>query len=147
MKKSEVKEKLAQVKKAIAKIENSDDIVLYVTKDKHMNNVGYIHEINDISDLVKAHAEVTKRSTNDLTASIKALGLSEAEVPASSVKILGFKPEHWFKDIETRLTELRNETKLAMLKDAETKLTKHLSEDDIFAMDTQGIDELCEGVA
>jgi len=142
MKRSEVKSKLEAVKVAIAQIEKNDDVVLYITQNKHLTGVGYISEVESIGELVKAHNEIRKLSTNDFTESAKALGLSENEIPESDTKILGFKPAHWFADIETRLKELRTEIKLDKLRDAEVALTKHLSEDDMFEMDTVGIDEL-----
>lgn len=142
MKRSEVKQKLALVKKAIKSIESSDEVVLYITRDKYLSGAGYISEIETISGLVRAHNEITKLNTNDCTASIAALGLSEDEIPESDVKILGFKPEHWFKDIETRLSELRKESKLKQLLKAEKSLNKHLSDDDKFELDTDGIDDL-----
>jgi hypothetical protein len=143
MVKSEVKTKLALVKKAIAAIEeNEDEAVAYSTANKHLPGHGYIHEMATIGALVKAHAEITKKSTNDLSASIKALNLSDDELPEEPVKILGFKPKTWFNDIQKRLDQIRTSTKLAKLKAAEATLSKHLSNDDKFEMDTDGIDSL-----
>jgi hypothetical protein len=145
MKKEEVKSKLDLVKAAIKKIVENDDVRVYITKDKHLPGVGYIHEIEDFKGLILAHKEITTKSTNDLSASVTALGLTEEEVPENKVKILGFKPEHWFKDINTRLSELRDEIKLEKLKAAEATLTKHLSDGDKFTMETAGIDALLIG--
>ncbi len=36
MKRTEVRSKLTLVKDAISKIEKNDDVVLYITKDKHL---------------------------------------------------------------------------------------------------------------
>lgn len=143
MERSEVKTKLAVVQKAIKEIQdNEDEVVAYATQNKHLPGVGYISEIQSFTDLAKAHAEITKRSTNDLTASIAALGLKEEEMPEETVKILGFKPKTWFNDINKRLAQLRTENRLEKLIKAEAALTKHLSDDDVFAMDTEGIDSL-----
>jgi len=143
MQRSEVKTKLAAVKKAIAEIEsNEDEVVAYATSNKHLPGVGYIHEIDSYTELAKAHNEITKKSTNDLSASVTALGLTDTEQPEETVKILGFKPKTWFSDINKRLTELRTIHKLAKLKQAESTLSKHLSSDDKFDMDTDGIDAL-----
>ncbi len=142
MKRSEVKNQLASVREAIEKIEKNDDVIMYITKDKHLPNIGYINEIETIDDLVKAHHKVKKSHTNDFSESIKALGIAENEMPKNDTKILGFKPEHWYTDIETRLKELRTEIKLGKLKTAEAALSKHLSDDDKFDMDTVGIEEL-----
>lgn len=143
MQRSEVKTKLAEVRKAIAKIkENQDEVVAYATSNKHLPGVGYIHEIDTIGGLVKAHAEITKRSTNDLSASLKALNVTDDELPESSEKILGFKPKTWFNDIEKRLNVLRIEIKLEKLLKAEAILSKNLSSDDKFAIETEGIEAL-----
>lgn len=143
MQRSEVKTKLAEVRKAIAKIEeNEDEVVAYATANKHLPGVGYIHEIDTIGGLVKAHAEITKKSTNDLSASLKALNITDDELPEGSEKILGFKPKTWFGDIEKRLNQLRTKAKLAKLKQAESVLSKNLSTDDKFAIETDGIDDL-----
>ncbi len=144
MKRTEVRSKLTLVKDAISKIEKNDDVVLYITKDKHLPGIGYINEIETIGDLIKAHHEITKLSSNDFSESAKALGLSESEIPESETNILGFKPAHWFTDINTRLKELRAETKLGKLQNAEQSLTTHLSDDDKFDLDTEGIEELLE---
>ena len=57
---------------------------------------------------------------------------------------LGFKKEIWDKDIETRLNELRQQTKLEKLKVARKLLKKNLSEDDKFKLDMSKITELIE---
>lgn len=142
MERSELKVKLTAIREAISKIESNDDVVLYITRNKHLTGVGYIYEIGTIGEIIKAHHAVKKLSTNDYTESAVALGLSENEIPGNDTKILGFKPSHWFTDITTRLNELRTETRLASLINAETTLSKHLSNDDKFAMDTEGIDAL-----
>ena len=142
MERKDVTSKLTQIKAAIAKIESNDDVVLYITKNKHLETVGYIHEIDTIADLIKAHHTIKKRSTNDYTESAVALGLAPEEIPESETKILGFKPAHWFTDINTRLAVLRTEKRYNALKAAEAALTKHMTNDDKFAMDTDGIDAL-----
>jgi hypothetical protein len=142
MERKEVKSKLSLIKKAIKEIEETEDFSSYITKDKYLPGVGYINEIDSISELIKAHKEVKSKSSDDFTDSIKELGLAEEEIPESKIRILGFKPEHWMKDINTRLSEIRNKTRLEKLKAAEKALTKHLSEDDKFEMDTEGIDKL-----
>jgi hypothetical protein len=142
MERKEVKTKLSSIKKAIKEIEENENFSSYITKDKYLPGAGYIHEIDSIAELIKAHKEIKNKSNNDFTDSIKELGLLEDEVPESKTRILGFKPEHWLKDIETRLSELSVSIRLTKLKDAEKALAKHLSDDDKFEMDTDGIDKL-----
>lgn len=143
MQRSEVKTKLAEVRKAIAEIEsNEDEVVAYATQNKHLPGIGYISEIESFAELAKAHNEITKKSTNDLTSSIKALGLTDSEQPEETIKILGFKPKTWLNDINKRLVELRTEIRLEKLKQAEKVLSNNLSSDDKFTMETEGIDAL-----
>ena len=144
MKRSEVKSKLLLVNDAIAKIENNDDVILYITKEKHLNGVGYIHELETIQDIIQAHTKLSKLSINasEFIDSAKALGLSEDEFTVPDTKILGFNQTHWFKDLNTRLEELKVSTKLNKLKAAKKVLEKNLSSDDQFELDTAGIDDL-----
>jgi len=79
---------------------------------------------------------------NDLSSSITALGLTADEQPDTDIKILGFKPKTWLKDIENKLAEIRQNTRLEKLYKAQEVLTRNLSADDKFDLDTAGIDEL-----
>lgn len=144
MKRSEVKDKLVLVNEAIAKIEKNDDVVLYITKDKHLPGVGYVCEIDTIADVINAHTKISKLGTDgsDYLASARTLGLSETEFPMPETKIQGFAQTHWFKDLNTRLAELQTSIKLEKLIAAKKVLNKHLSDDDKFDLDTVGIDEL-----
>lgn len=142
MNRNEVKEKLEKVRNAISEIENSDNVYTYITQEKYLPGVGYIKEIETIGSLINAHMEIKANSKNDISESVRELGLNDDEIPENKVRILGFKPEHWLKDIQTRLNELRELTRLKKLKSAEKALLKHLSDDDKFQMDTDGIDEL-----
>ncbi len=143
MNRNEVKGKLTLVKNEIKKIrDNEEDVVAYATQDKYLPGAGYIAEIDTFEGLAKAYSEIKKQATDDLSDAVAALGLAGDEIPDSKVKILGFKPETWFKDINTRLAQLRTENRLEKLIQAEAALTKHLSADDVFEMDTAGIDVL-----
>jgi hypothetical protein len=142
MKRSEVKAKLLAVQAKLKKITESreDDILVFVTKDKYLDGVGHIHEIEDMKHLIEAQHAVMSLSKTDLTEAAQALGLSEDEIPASDTKIMGFKPKHWLKDIKTQLGKIREDAEFTKLEQWEEKLTKNLSADDEFALDMDGID-------
>lgn len=143
MTRSEVKSNLKKVTEKIAAIEADETVALYATSAKFLNGIGIIKEIDNVKDLVSAHSKIVKMSTNDLTESAKTLGVTPEEMGTlNPMKILGFAPAIWIKDIQTRLTELRKETTLRKLKDAKRSLESHLSADDKFDLETAGIDEL-----
>jgi hypothetical protein len=143
MDRSKLKAKLAKVKKTIAKIEGNDDVILYITKDKFLDGVGYINEIEDIQGLLDAKRTINKLNIVEYKDEIESLGLKLSELPGKiDTKILGYTAEHWDTDIKTRLGELRIATNLSNLKQAEELLTKHLSSDDKFDMDMDLIKDI-----
>lgn len=143
MKKEEVSAKLKAVKAKIAKIEEKkkDEVVLYATKDKYLDGVGYVSEIDTFDGLVKAQTKINKLTSTDITEAVEMLGLTDNEVPNDTTRILGFLPKHWNADIKTRVSELRTEILLEKLYNAEEKLLKHA---DTFELDTEGIDDLLD---
>lgn len=142
MNRTEVKGRLDQVRGAIKEIEDNEEPVAYATANKYLPEVGYIAELDTIEEIVNAHVVLSKLSKNDTSESVKALGLTESEIPENNTRIIGFKSETWFKDLDTRLNVVHTETKLARLKAAELTLKGHMSADDKFEMDTAGIDAL-----
>jgi len=134
------REKLAAryeaTKKAIEEIENSNEVYLYATKDKYLQKVGYIHEIETINDLLKAQNIINESKDQEYEKAAEQLGLKENEIPKVKENlILGMKVSHWEKDIKTRLDELRVEKRLSDLEKDLGILHQHLSEDDQFKID------------
>jgi hypothetical protein len=146
MKRDEVKSKLESVIKQIEEIENKreNDVVVYVTKDKHFPGHGFVCEVETVDELVDfQQAIIDSQETNSRSDAIKMLGVSESELPETKQKkIYGLLPKHWNQDLMTRLAELREEIKYGKLVSAREKLEKYLSVDDKFAIDMEGIDEL-----
>jgi hypothetical protein len=145
MQRADVKANLLKVNRALKEMETSEeDVPCYKTKDKYLPNVGYIHDIDNIPDLVKAHAKVLRLSQSDFQKSVNSLNLTaeETELIPSTVKIMGFSPTVWFNDINTKLWELRKAAQFVKLQNARFALDKHLSEDDKFELDTAGVDDV-----
>lgn len=152
MKKTDVRANLLKVKEAINKTEQEieDNPPVYLTKDKHISGIGYINEVSSVTELVKAHAKIQSMvkkedSKEGLAESAAALGVPVSELKTEKKKnplLLGLPVKYYVQDIQTRITALKQETQLAELKAAQTKLEKHLSDDDKFQDDTDGIEAL-----
>lgn len=145
MKREEVKIKLSAVNDKIKFIEEVRDseLVIYATMEKHLPGAGYINEIETIDDLVAAQHIINKYSDVDNSKVVEILGLTDDEVPVvKEVKVMGISVKYWNDDIKKRLGVLRMESKLNKLYHAHAMLTKHLSDDDKFDLDMEGIDNL-----
>jgi hypothetical protein len=140
MNRDEVKQNLLLIQAKIAEIDSNDDPVLYATKDKYLNGVGYINEIATFTELAVAQERINRACNKKRSVEITELGLTEKELGVETeVKILGYKPKFWYQDIQTRLAELRKITRRAELVEAEAVLTKNLSADDKFSLETKNI--------
>jgi len=146
MKKEEVKNNLTKVNKALLTIKKEDKIFTYVTKGNYLPGFGDISEVEDISELIKFQKKVNQLSKSDNTAVIEQLGLKPEELPEQEPLILGRSPKHWNADIKTKLEEIRQNTLVDKLTAAKTALEKHLSDDDKFGIETDGIEALLVGV-
>lgn len=146
MKKEEVKINLAKVTKSLATIKKEDKIFTYVTKGNYLPGLGDISEVEDISELMKFQKKINQLSKSDNTAIIEQLGLKPEELPEQEPLILGRSPKHWNSDIKTKLEEIRQNTLVEKLTAAKTALEKHLSDDDKFGIETDGIEALLVGV-
>jgi hypothetical protein len=146
MKREEVKTVLGSIQKQIQEIDEKreNEVTIYLTKDKHFPGHGFICEVETVDELVDfQQAIIDSQETNSRSDAIKMLGVSESELPETKQKkIYGLLPKHWNQDLMTRLAELREEMKYDKLVSAREKLEKYLSEDDKFAIDMDGIDEL-----
>ncbi len=144
MNRNEVKSKLELVINKITEIEEQieNDVVVYVTRDKYLPGIGSIEELETFEEIVKAQSFILKETNEDNSEVIKMLGLTEEEITKKEVKIFGLAPKYWNDDIQKRLKEIRLEIRLEKLLLAKDALTKHLSDDDKFEMDTAGIDNL-----
>lgn len=146
MNRAEVKTKLALVNAKIKelKFNREENPVVYATVGKYVPGIGHVNQIESIEELVLAQAEIVKQSSQENT--IKAmdmLGVTQDELgDAPTAKIMGLPTRVWNKDLKNRLAELREEMLLEKLEKAALTLRKHLSSEDIFDMDTEGIDDL-----
>jgi hypothetical protein len=146
MKKEEVKNNLAKINKALSVIKKEDKIFTYATKGKYLPGNGEISEVEDIKDLIKFQHKINQIAKNDNTEVIAQLGIKEEELPEEEATILGLSPKHWNADIKTKLEEIRHNAKIEKLNVAKITLEKHLSNDDKFEIDTDGIDSLLAGM-
>jgi DNA-binding XRE family transcriptional regulator len=136
MERAELAKRYEATKKAIAEIENSNEVYLYATKDKYLPQVGYVHEIETISDLLNAQNIINSQKQNDFKDAAEMLGLKESEMPKiAESMILGLKASYWDKDLKTRLDELRQENRLMDLEKDLALLHRHLSDEDQFKID------------
>jgi len=142
MKKSEVKTKLELIESNIKQLINDDEISLYITSGRYIPDQGYVKDLQTIEEVVIAHSVLMGFQVNPIVESMKALGVKESEMNKIEDKIFGFKYEHWLKDLNTRLAELRKVESLKNLQLAKSILQKHLSEDDKFELDTKFIDDV-----
>jgi hypothetical protein len=147
MKKEEVKINLARVTSALAAIKKEDKIFTYVTKGNYLPGLGDISEVEDIAELIKFQKKVNQLSKSDNTAIIEQLGLKQEELPEQEPLILGRSPKHWNADIKTKLEEIRQNTRVEKLTAAKATLEKHLSDNDKFEIDTDGIETLVADMA
>ncbi len=139
---TEILNRFQTIEAEIEKIEKAEPSV-YATSHKYVDKIGHIHELKSIKDVVKAKKFINGEF-EDFEAEQKELGISAKELENNVATFLGFKKEIWDKDIETRLNELRQQTKLEKLKVARKLLKKNLSEDDKFKLDMSKITELIE---
>jgi len=146
MKREEVKNNLTKVNNALLTIKKEDKIFTFVTKGNYLPGLGDISEVEDISELIKFQKKVNQLSKSDNTAVIEQLGLKPEELPEQEPLILGLSPKHWNADIKTKLEEIRQNTLVEKLTIAKTALEKHLSDDDKFGIETDGIEALLVGV-
>jgi len=146
MKREEVKNNLTKVNKALSTIKKEDKIFTFVTKGSYLPGLGDISEVEEISELMKFQKKINQMSKSDNTEVIEQLGLKSEELPEQEPTILGFAPKHWNSDIKTKLEEIRQNTLVDKLTAAKTALEKHLSDDDKFGIETDGIESLLVGV-
>ncbi len=127
------------VEKEIAELESAPAVV-YATASKYIPSVGYVAELADVKQIVKAQ-KVINEQREGLSEAAKELGLTEEDL-ADDVTFMGFTIPVWTQDIKNRLAELKAETRLAKLKAARKTLKKNLSKDDKFDLEMGGIDDI-----
>jgi predicted PhzF superfamily epimerase YddE/YHI9 len=127
------------VEKEIAELESAPAVV-YSTASKYIPSVGYVAELADIKQVVKAQ-KVINEQKEGLGEAAKELGLTEADLDDEAT-FMGFPITVWSQDIKNRLAELKSETRLAKLKAARKTLRKNLSKDDKFDLEMGGIDDI-----
>ena len=144
MNRNEVKSKLKLVTNKLAELEEivPEETFFYKTLNKHLNGVGYISEIDNFKDLAQAHSKITKHISNNLDESYRFLGLTDAEKPKETAKLLGFSISTWLEDIKTKRDQLRLDIQIEKLTEAKEILTRNLSAEDKFDLDTESIDSL-----
>jgi hypothetical protein len=132
----------ANLKKMKAKIEelNSKRRPNYITCSKYIASVGAVKELESLRECAKALKTINHHFDSEIS------GLDEIGIEANEIKndqnFLGFQREEWISDLKLRVGELRDAILLENLEVAVDKLSKHRSSEDIFAEDTDGVDDL-----
>lgn len=136
IKREQLAERYDKTLAEIEKIKSEEEVYLYATKDKYLPKVGYIHEVESITELLKAQAIVNKQKNQEFKDVAEQLGITDDEMPKNEVsRLMGLKTSYWDKDLKTRLEELRNKKRLDnLMKDADL-LRRNLNEDDVFKLD------------
>ena len=147
MKKEEVLSNLEKVESRLTFIETNKRTRAYISISKHINGVGSINDLSEMSELVEAKKVVDSNfKQSDYEKVVADLGLTDDEVSeltGSTVKrFLGLTKDEWDTDFQTKLGEIREETEISKLREAKEILTKYLSSDDMFKKDTKNIESL-----
>lgn len=142
MNREKVLETITAVETRMSELSNAEAPV-FKTAGKYLEKIGYISEIDNVKDIVKANKIV-----NDLSGGFddaaKELDLGELEIEKPT--IMGHPIESWKADIVTQLQVLKDDAEYESLKKAKKVLSKHLSADDIFARDMESIASITEKV-
>lgn len=128
------------VEKEIAVLE-STPAVIYITASKYIPAIGYIAELADIKQVVKAQKLINEQK-GGLDDAAKELGLTEDEFQEESATFMGFPISVWEQDIKNRLAEIKAEARLAKFKTARKTLRKNLSKDDKFELEMGDINDV-----
>ncbi len=128
------------VEKEIAELESAPAVV-YATVSKYIPAVGYVAELSDIKQVVKAQ-KLIKEQKGGLDEAAKELGLTEDDFQEEAATFMGFPITVWEQDIKNRLIEIRSEARLAKLKAARKTLKKNLSKDDRFELEMGDINDV-----
>jgi hypothetical protein len=135
IKREELAKRLVDTKAAIEKLENSEEVFLYATKEKYLPKIGHVHEIDSFEGLLKAQNIVNQSKEQVYTEAAAQLGLTEAEMPVKENLLMGMKTSYWDKDLQTRRDEIRFEIRLKNLKRDAEILKRNLGAEDKFQME------------
>lgn len=135
IKREELAKRLVDTKAAIEKLENSEEVFLYATREKYLPKIGHVHEIDSFEGLLKAQNVVNQSKEQVYTEAAAQLGLTEAEMPVKESLLMGMKTSYWDKDLQTRRDELRFEIRLKNLKRDAEILKRNLGAEDKFQME------------
>ena len=116
----------------------------YATTTKYIPYLGYVAELATLRECAKALAHVQSKFTNE-NAAASELGIEETDIQEEQ-NYLGFDLETWKSDIQIRVSQLKDVAMMEKLTNAETKLKKHRSADDIFQDDMEDIEGLVAGL-
>lgn len=132
-KKAQLLKKYNETNKAIKTLENREEAT-YHTINKYLPQIGHIHELTTLQQVVKAKKYINSESGSNADV-IAELGIDADELPVEDVKLMGFPISKWNADINTKVEELRIEIKLEKLYNDASILERNLSEDDKFNLE------------
>jgi hypothetical protein len=147
MEKKDVLKNLKKIQSEIELINENKQNRAYISVSKHIDGVGSISDLENFRELVDAKIIIQSNfKSNDEENAMEDLGLTEVEINSlmknTKKRYLGLTKSEWDCDLNTKLDELRESEKIAKFENAILILNKHLSDSDMFDIDTEGIDEL-----
>lgn len=108
---------------------------VYTTSNKFIPGVGTISELNQEKEIALGYAKVNSEIATIKSAASE-LGISLNE---KDYMFMGFDLSVWNSEFKTRLEEIRTKKEIKQLEATKTKLSKYLSEEDLFQYEMGGL--------
>lgn len=147
MKKEQVLEAYKKTIVAIEELKNTDNIFVYKTETKYLPTIGSIKEFGDIKQLAEAKKVIDEHfvkendSKPDILADLEIEGLGNLSNDKVTVpRYLGLTKTTWYEDLKTKGQELVYLNRRQKLKELRDKLSVHLSVEDNFSLEFEGLD-------
>jgi len=132
-----VKQRYTVTQNELDKLNEEELSFLYVTHNKYIPKIGYIHEL-DFKQLLEAKQFLNNTNVKHFSKEMEELGITDTEFEQKNTdKFLGVKISIWIKDIKTRIQELRYEIRYNNLLSDLQILHRNLEQEDIKAIDLE----------
>ena len=148
MKKDEVLEVYKKTTIALEELKNTDNIFVYKTEGKYLPTLGSIKEFGSVEKLTEAKKIIDEHFANESDSKDEGLGdlgiegLEDLSDETKKVvpRYLGLTKTTWYEDLKTKGQELVFLDRRGKLKTLKDKLSVHLSVEDNFSLDFEGLD-------
>lgn len=108
---------------------------VYTTSNKFIPGVGSINELNTEKEIALGYAKVNAEIAT-IKSAAKELDITLNE---KDYMFMGFDLSVWNSEFKARLEEIRNKREVKQLEATKTKLSKYLSEEDLFQYEMGGL--------